>query len=73
MCLWRRGEKGILVGYSKTLKAYRIFITMQRKTVVSKDVKFEENLASRKSHELPPVAEDKEQEASKGELLSHGL
>jgi hypothetical protein len=64
------GEKGIFVGYNETSKAYRIFIPAQRKTIVSRDVKFEENLASRKSHELPPVAEDEEQEAPKGEQRS---
>jgi hypothetical protein len=60
-------EKGIFVGYNETSKSYRIFIQMQRKTIVSRDVKFEENLASSKSHELPPMAEDKKQEALKGE------
>jgi hypothetical protein len=61
------GKKGIFVGYNETSKAYMIFIPMQRKTIVRRDVKFEENLASRKSHELPPVVEDEEQEAPKGE------
>jgi hypothetical protein len=42
----------------------------QRKTVVSRDVKFEENLASRKSHEPLPVTEDEEQEALKDEQRS---
>jgi hypothetical protein len=60
-------QKGIFVGYSETSKAYKIFIPVQRKTIVSKDVKFEENLASRKSLELPPMAEDEEHEAPKGE------
>jgi hypothetical protein len=64
------GKKGIFVGYSETSKAYRIFIPTQRKIIVSKDVKFDENLASSKSHELPPVAEDEEQEALKGEQCS---
>jgi hypothetical protein len=36
--------------------------------VVSRDVKFEEDFASRKSHEPIPVAEDEEQEAPKVEL-----
>jgi hypothetical protein len=63
-------EKGIFVGYSKTSKAYKIFILAWRKTVVSIDVKFEENLASRKSHELLPMAEDEEKEAPKGEQCS---
>ena len=43
---------------------------VQQKTMVSRDVKFLENLASRKSHDLPLVVEDKEQEASKGEYIS---
>jgi hypothetical protein len=45
-------EKGIFVGYNETSKAYMIFIPVQQKTMVSRDVKFEENLASRKSHDL---------------------
>jgi hypothetical protein len=61
------GENEIFVGYNNTSKAYKIFIPTQRKTIVSRDVKFEENLASRKSHELPPVAKEEEQEAPKGE------
>ena len=36
-------------------------------TVVSRDVKFEENLASRKSHEIPTVAEDTQQVDPKDE------
>jgi hypothetical protein len=51
---------GEIRGYNEISKAYRIFIPAQRKTIVSRDVKFEENLASRKSHELPPLAEDEE-------------
>jgi hypothetical protein len=64
------GEKGIFMGYIETSKAYRIFIPTQQKTLVSRDVKFEENLASRNSHELPLVAENEEQVASKGEQSS---
>jgi hypothetical protein len=60
-------KKGLFVGYSETSKAYKVFIPKQRKTIVSKDVKFEEDFASRKSHEPIPVAEDEEQEASKVE------
>jgi hypothetical protein len=37
---------------------------------VSRDVKFDENLASVKSHEFPRVAEDEEEEATKGEQRS---
>jgi hypothetical protein len=35
------------VGYNETSKDYKIFIPAQRKIVVSRYVKFEENLASR--------------------------
>jgi hypothetical protein len=62
------GEKGIFVGYRDTSKAYRIFIPTQRKTVVRRDVKFEESLVSRKSHGPLPVTKDEEQEALKDEL-----
>jgi hypothetical protein len=55
------GQKGIFVGYNETSKAYRIFIPAQRKTIVSRDVKFKENLASRRSQESSTVTEDKEQ------------
>jgi hypothetical protein len=37
-----------LRGCNKTSKAYRIFIPVHRKTFVSRDVNFEENLASSK-------------------------
>jgi hypothetical protein len=51
-------QKGILVGYTRDTKTYRFFLLDQRNTVVSRDVKFEENLASRKSHEISTVAKD---------------
>jgi hypothetical protein len=55
------------VGYSEISKAYRIYIPEKRKIVVSKDVKFEEDFASRKSHEPILVTKDEEQEALKVE------
>jgi hypothetical protein len=58
-------KKSLFVGYSETSKVDKVYIPEQRKTVVSKDVKFEEDLASRKSHEPIPVIEDEEQEALK--------
>lgn len=64
------------IGYnnSETSKDYRIFIPTQRKTIVSKDVKFKENLASMKSHELHlAVPKDKERDALKGEQCSKTL
>jgi hypothetical protein len=54
------GHKGIFVGYSETSKAYRIFILVHRKTVVSRDVKFDEKLTSRTTQESLVVIEDKE-------------
>lgn len=45
-------EKGIFVGYNETLKAYRIYIPSQRKIVVRRDVRFEEERAFRKSLDL---------------------
>jgi hypothetical protein len=63
-------RKGLFVGYCETSKAYRVYIPEQRKIVVSRDVKFEEDFASRKSHEPIPVIEDEEHEASKVEPWS---
>jgi hypothetical protein len=42
-------EKGILVGYSETSKAYRVYIPSTRKIVERRDIKFEEERAFRKS------------------------
>ena len=44
-------EKGIFVGYDKSLKAFRIYIPSQRKVVVRMDVKLEEEWAFKKSRE----------------------
>jgi hypothetical protein len=44
-------EKGIFVGYSDNSKAYRLYIPSLRKTVVRRDVIFEEDRALRKSHD----------------------
>ncbi|WP_208081120.1 hypothetical protein, partial [Bacteroides uniformis] len=45
-------EKGIFVGYSETSKAFWIYIPAQRRVVVRRDVKFEEDRAFRRSREL---------------------
>ena len=45
-------EKGIFVGYSETSKAFWIYILAQRKLVVRRDVRFEEDRAFRKSLDL---------------------
>jgi hypothetical protein len=44
-------KKGLFVGCSETSKSYRVFIPNKRKKIVSKDVEFREDFASRKSHE----------------------
>jgi hypothetical protein len=45
-------EKGIFVGYSETSKAFLIYIPSLRKTVVRRDVRFEENRAFRRSRDV---------------------
>ena len=45
-------EKGIFVGYNKTLKAFRIYIPAQRNIVAQRDVRFEEDRAFKKSLDL---------------------
>ena len=34
--------KGIFVGYSETSKVYSVFIPAQRKTIISRNVRFED-------------------------------
>ena len=45
-------DKVIFVGYSETSKAYQIYVPTQRKVVVMRGVKFEEERAFRRSQEL---------------------
>jgi transposase InsO family protein len=45
------GKKGILVGYSDSSKAYRIYILEQHKIEVRRDIMFNERMAFRKSIE----------------------
>ena len=47
------GEKELLVGYSETLKAYRVYIPACKRIIVSKDVWFNEDGALRRSMDLP--------------------
>ena len=42
-------ESGILVGYGETSKAYRVYIPALKRTVVRRDMRFEEENAYRKS------------------------
>jgi hypothetical protein len=62
-------EKGILVGYSETSKAYRVYIPALRRIVVRRDMRFEEDRALRKSCGRMPVDEQShEQSAPKEEV-----
>ena len=45
-------REGIFVGYSETSKAFWIYIPTQRRVVVRRDVKFEEDRAFMRSQEL---------------------
>jgi hypothetical protein len=53
-------EKGIFVGYNETSKAYRVYIPALKKTMVRRDVRFEEEKAFRKSYDVPTTAGDQE-------------
>jgi hypothetical protein len=61
-------EKGIFVGYSETSKAYRLYIPALRKTIVTRDVKFEEDSSLRKEHDIVSATKgDQELETQKDE------
>ena len=47
--------EGFFLGYNESSEAYIIYVPKQRKSVVSKDTKFEGNFASKKSHEPIPM------------------
>jgi hypothetical protein len=49
-------EKGIFVGYNKNSKAYIVYIPSLRKTVVRRDVRFEEDRALRKAYDTGAAA-----------------
>jgi hypothetical protein len=76
MSLQRRGRswsplqrKAYLLGTVRLQRPIRIYIPALRKTIVRRDVKFEEDRAFRRSHDSPP-AETEEQEAPKVEERS---
>ena len=48
---WKLLERGIFVGYDEVSKAYRIYLPTQRKVVVRREVRFEEEQNFRKSLE----------------------
>jgi hypothetical protein len=49
------------VGYNETSKDYSIFIPLEWKKIMSKYVKFKENLEYRRSKESSMVTKDEEQ------------
>ena len=55
------GTKGIFVGYSESAKAYRIYISRQKRIELSRDVTFEEDVAYRRSRHTD--SDNDEQEA----------
>ena len=63
-------RKSLFVGNSENSKAYKISIPGERKTIVNRDVNFDEDFASRKSREPLLVTENEEQEALKVESRS---
>jgi hypothetical protein len=63
-------KNDLFVGYSETSEAYKVFIPKQRKIVISRDVRFEEYFASKKSCDPIPMTKDEEQEVPKVELGS---
>jgi hypothetical protein len=56
------GKRGLFMGYNDDSKAYKVFLPDQRRTVVSLDVKFEEDLTSRHSQDLPTDPEGSQED-----------
>ena len=59
-------ERGYFVGYSETLKAYRIFIPRTRRIIVKRNVKFIEDKAFRRSRDLPADDQSEQLEEALG-------
>jgi len=56
------GLKRIFVGYSETLKEYRVYVLGHRQIDISRDVTFDEEAAFRRSHKSPADEDVEEQE-----------
>ena len=56
------GKKGIFLGYSESSKVYRIYFPRYKKIDISRDVKFDEDTAYKKSRKRP-AEEPEEAEA----------
>ena len=64
----------MFVGYSETLKAYRVYVLGQREVEICHDVTFDEDASFRKVINLPSSKEDDDvrfgnQEESKDEMM----
>jgi len=55
------GKQGTYVGYSESVKAYRIYIPDQRKMDLSRDVTFEEDVAYRRSKRTNSDSDDSQE------------
>jgi hypothetical protein len=55
------GKKGILVGYSESSKAYKIYVLGQQKVEINRDVIFDEKIGFRKSMEGSMDSNDEEE------------
>ena len=47
------GEKGLLVGYNETSKAYRVYIPAHKRIIVIMDVQFDQDRSLWRSMDLP--------------------
>ena len=69
-------ETGLLVGYSKTVKAYQIYLPHSSTVVVRRDVRFEEEKAFTRSREyeelLTPEAQQQQQQVVQVQVPSTG-
>jgi hypothetical protein len=61
------GKKGIIVGYSESSKAYRIYVPGQQKVEISRDVTFDEKIGFRKSIKDSMDPNDEEHKGPKEE------
>jgi hypothetical protein len=63
------GKKGTFVGYSETLKAYKIYTPGQRQIEISQDVTFDKDEAFRRSRESHMDEDRGEQEAPRDAIM----
>jgi hypothetical protein len=55
------GKKGIFVGNSESSKSYKIYVSVQQKVEINKDVTFDENIGFKKSIEYSMNPNDEEE------------